>query len=184
MILFLLFFIATGQAQVIELEEAKVTYDSPTMTEINSPKAYTMMIKENFSGQFINNPIKFMKEHFDVNHLLAQGKKDRINSYDVDFKSKKGILRARFNESGKLISTFQKFKNIPLPHSLAQDLYRDYKGWAVTEFKYVASGKADQIDKEVYKLKLMNGNKTQRIKIKPDPNVTVQIAGKLKYKDN
>ena len=33
---------------------------------------------------------------------------------------------------------------------------------------YTASGKSDQIDKELYRIKLKNGNKSQIVKIVPD----------------
>ncbi len=176
-ILFLLFFIATGQAQVIELEEAKVTYSSTAMEKLTNSTQVTMVIKEEFTGQFFSDPISFAKKHFNVKLINTQGQSDQIETYRVHFKTKNGGLQAYFNNKGNLIYTFQKFKNLPLPNALAHDLYRDYKGWTVTKNVYIASGKADQIDKEIHKIKLVKGKEVQRIKIKPVYVAVEKLAG-------
>src|SRR5680860_1232900 len=72
------------------------------------------------------------------------------------------------NYDGELTKTAQKFKNIPLPFNLRRELYTSYKGWNMVKNTYTASGKSDQIDKELYRIKLKNGNRSQIVKIVPE----------------
>ena len=91
-----------------------------------------------------------------------------VFSYDVGLQSLKGALMANFDRNGVLLTTAQKFKNIPLPLAISRLLVKDHKGWAMTKNSYVASGKGDVLNKELYRITLKNGKNTQNIKIVPD----------------
>lgn len=164
-ILFLLAGIATGHAQVIHLDEARVTNSAKIITNGNNS---SYMVLENYSGQFMKNPIGFMKENFDVKLFIAQMKGEEYESYRVEFRNRKGLLVADFDTNGKLLGTTQKFKNIPLPLTVSRDLVTNYKGWAMTRNIYTASGKGDAIDKELYKITMRNGKTKKNVKIIPD----------------
>lgn len=178
LLLLLVGWIGTSQAQQItELEEAKVI--APNTVEISSDlDNYTFIIKENYVGEFIKNPIGFMNENFDINAFIATINNDDYDEYIVTFKSAKGYLEANFDDDGTLLKTSQRFKDIVLPLNVRRELYRNHKGWTMVQNKYLASGKGERIDREVYKIKIKNGNQSQNIKIDPRAIGASEVASK------
>lgn len=171
--LFLVAVIPTGQAQVIQLEEAKVNF-SPKAVMVSSGTGETVFkITERYKGQFSDNPILFMKETFNMKYFIDQPENAKYDSYVVNFKSSNGHLKANFNKKGDLTSTYQRFKNVKLPLAIKRDILNTHKGWIIKNNVYVASGKRDLIQKELYKIKLKNGKKVKTLRMKP---VTVRLA--------
>jgi len=172
-----LFFIVSVQAQeVTRLEATTVTFNPFVTDVISYLDNHAFIVKENVAGEFSKNPIGFMKENFDIQNFIsfldlkesADLQKSHYESYQVTFSSSKGFLDAKFSKDGKLEETSQNFKNILLPLNVRRELYTSYKGWNMVKNTYTASGKSDQIDKELYRIKLKNGNKSQTVKIVPD----------------
>ncbi|TVZ28606.1 hypothetical protein JM83_3741 [Gillisia sp. Hel_I_86] len=167
-LLLLVGLISTSQAQQItELEEAKVNF-APNAVKISSNlENHTFIVKESFAGEFIKNPIAFMKENFDIKTFITSIDNDVYDEYLVTFKSSKGYLEASYDDDGTLLKTNQRFKDIVLPLKVRRALYKNHTGWTMVQNKYLASGNGDRIDKEVYKIKIENGNKKQHIRIDP-----------------
>jgi hypothetical protein len=174
----LLFCVVSVKAQEItQLEETNVTFQ-PYVTNVDSyiDNSFSVMVDENYAGEFSKNPIEFMKENFDIHSFISfldQHKSNGLQKtdyeyYQVTFSTNKGDLVAKFSTDGELEETSQNFKNILVPSDIRRELYRSYKGWKMVKNTYIASGKSDQIDKELYRIKLKNGNKSQIVKIVPD----------------
>lgn len=176
----LLFWVVSVKAQeVTQLKETKVTFE-PFVTDVVSYlDNYSFIVEENYAGEFSENPINFMKENFDIKSFISyisylnqrrstDLQKSHYESYEVTFSSSKGYLEAKFSKDGELEETSQNFKNILLPLNVRRELYTRYKGWDQVKNTYTASGKSDQIDKELYRIKIKNGNRSQIVKIVPD----------------
>lgn len=173
----LLFWVVSVKAQeVTQLEETKVTFE-PFVTDVVSYlDNYSFIVEENYAGEFNKNPINFMKKNFNIKSFISylDGRKptdlqkSHYESYQVSFSSNKGYLNAKFSKDGELEGTAQNFKNIVLPLNVRRELYTSYKGWNQVKNTYTASGKRDQIDKELYRIKIKNGNRSQIVKIVPD----------------
>jgi len=167
-LLLLVGFISTSQAQKItQLEEAKVSFAPKAIKISSNLDNYVFTVKENFAGEFIKNPMAFMQENFDINTFITSIDNDDYEEFLVTFKSSKGYLEANYDKEGTLVKTSQSFKDIVLPLNVRRELYKNHTGWTMVQNKYLASGKGDRIDKEVYKIKIENGNKRQNIKIDP-----------------
>jgi len=173
----LLFFVVSVKAQeVTQLEETTITFESIGFDVVSNLDNYSFIVKENHVGEFSKNPINFMKENFDIQSFISfLDRQNRSNlqktdyeSYRVTFSSDKGYLEAKFSKDGELTETAQNFKNILVPLNVRRELYTSYKGWNMVKNTYTASGKSDQIDKELYRIKLKNGNKSQIVKIVPE----------------
>jgi len=174
----LLFCVVSVKAQEItQLEETNVTFQ-PYVTNVDSyiDNSFSVMVDENYAGEFSKNPIEFMKENFDIHSFISfldQHKSNGLQKtdyeyYQVTFSTNKGDLVAKFSTDGELEETSQNFKNILVPSDIRRELYRSYKGWNMVKNNYTASGKSDQIVKELYRIKLKNGNRSQIVKIVPD----------------
>jgi len=164
-ILFLLVGMTTGQAQIIQLEEARV---SAKNVKVRADGEFKFVVVESYTNEFIKNPIAFMKKNFDIHLVLKEMENQNLDSYVVEFKNRKGHLIANFDKQGKLLGTSQAFKNIALPLPICRDLVTNYKGWTMTKNQYLASGEGDVLDKELYKITMKNGNQTRRVKIIPN----------------
>jgi len=159
----------TIQAQeVIQLDEARLSFDPEAITVDSELGAIRCIVKEGYTGEFSKNPIGFMKEKFDFKEFLsAIVNKDDFDEYLVTFNSSKGFLEAIYTNDGDLVQTYQRFQDIALPPAVRNQLYLENKGWTAISNKYTASGKSDRIDREVYKIRLENGNKKRSVKIVP-----------------
>ncbi len=178
-ILLLLAGIATGHAQIIQLDEARV--DVKNLKIIAEGEGLKFTILEEYSNQFQKNPLGFMKENFDIFPFIEQMKGKNDIPYLVEFKNRKGYLNANFDKRGTLVSTSQKFKNIPLPLAVSRELVKKYKGWAVTKNLYIASGKGENLDKELYKITMKNGKKSKNVKIIPDRSNREVVSNQGKW---
>ena len=170
-------FVGHAQEQeILQLEEAKVGFTplDAKITRIGDSFAYT--VEEEYSGEFSEDPIAFMKSNFDINNFIAEFDGDKYTSYLVTFKSSKGHLSADFNHKGELIKTYQKFVDIVLPLDVRREVYKSNKGWTMTSNKYIASGSGDLLEKEVYKIKLENGNQKRNIKLDPRSVARTTVA--------
>jgi hypothetical protein len=168
--------ISVKAQEVTQLEATTVTYNPFITDVITYGDNNVFIVREDYAGEFTKNPIKFMKENFDIQNFITfldkknstDLHKSRYESYQLTFSSDKGYLDAKFSKDGELKGTAQNFKNILVPLDIRRELYTNYKGWNMVKNKYTASGKSDQIDKELYRIKLKNGNKSQIVKIVPD----------------
>jgi hypothetical protein len=157
------------QAQeVIQLGEARISYNPDAIVVNSDLNSVGFTVKENYIGEFTKNPIQFMKQNFDFKGLLSSVEnKDDFDGFLVTFKSSKGYLEAVYTSEGELKRTHQRFVDKALPTIVRNQLYLENKGWTMASNKYIASGNSDRIDKEIYKIKLENGNKSRRVKIVP-----------------
>lgn len=158
-------FIATAQSQEItELEEARVHMNPVSEKFTGDADEYTFSVKEEYIGEFMQNPLGFMRSNFNVLTLIDQLDED-YDTYLISFRTSKGALDAEFDDEGELGRHKQSFKDVALSRKIMAKLYRDHKGWAAVGNKYIARGYGDQIKKAFYKIKLVNGNKSQTIRL-------------------
>lgn len=163
LIIVLIVFCATGHSQIL-LDEARVEYQPFSMKVDPITKSVELEIPEEINGEFQKDPLTFIKNHFNIQSFIQQNKKYKFNEYEVSFRSTKGKLTARYNKDGELISTQQKFKNVALPVAAHLEIMKQYKGGVVLSNTYVASSKAWDISKEIYRVKLKDGDRTRRLK--------------------
>lgn len=162
----LAFLSVVGNAQeVIKLKEAKVEFSPVSQQITNLGNSFIVNIKETFNGEFEQDPVSFMKTHFDIKKVIAELEVKGFDSYQVSFKSRKGELNADFDNKGNLMATALKFENIIVPSQLQYQLYRDYKGWAMVKTLHVASESNGSIKEDFYKVIMKKGKKKVNLKI-------------------
>lgn len=177
----LLLIVATtvGHAQKItQLEEAKVGFAPLDVEVYEDGESFTYTVNESYAGEFVKNPIAFMKANFDIKNFMAVHEGSGYDSYRITLKSGQGFLKADFDEDGELVRTYQRFENIPLPLDVRRELYVAHKGWSMTENKYIASGRGEMLEKEMYKIKIENGSRSQNIKLDPRSLGRTSVASK------
>lgn len=167
--------IGYGQ-KITELEEAKVGF-APLNVEVNEDgDNFSYTVSESYAGEFQKDPIAFMKANFDIQNFIATHEDRGFDTYHITVSSAQGFLKADYNSKGELLRTFQKFKDIVLPHDVRQELYSSHQGWNMTSNKYVASGRGELLEREVYKVKLENGKQKQNVKLDPKAIAQTRVA--------
>lgn len=163
--------IAQAQETII-LDPAVIEYDSPKVVTASNVADAEFTIEEERFNEFFEDPIGFVQENFDIASLKLN------DQAEVKFTCTKGYLKATFDENGELVSTSQRYKDILVPADLRYQLLKEHKGWMAVSNKYTARGHGDKIDKEIYKIKLveMNGNGVKRIKMIPGEVLDDRIA--------
>ena len=157
-----------GQAQVVtQLGETRVDFAPYSIIPTSNLDTYEVVVKESYVGQFSKNALKFVKENFNAKDLIKSINDPKYDSYLVSFRSSKGFLDITYNEDGEMKHSNQMFKDVVLPFELRREVYTNYKGWTMVKNKYVASGKGDMLNKELYRITLENGKNRQNIKIQP-----------------
>lgn len=164
----LFFFAFAGRAQeVTQLEEARITLEPIIPAPTSSPDEYSFEINQGFAVDFIKNPLAFVNNYFDIHGFIASVKNKNYDSYQVRFSTSKGFLEADYSKEGALTRSVQKFNDILLPLDVRNELYRQTKGWNMISNSYLARGNGDVLEKEQYKIKVKNGNKSKIVKIDP-----------------
>ena len=74
-----------SQAQIIELDEARVSFSPVSVIDENS---FSVSILENYAGEFEKDPLAFMKNNFDILEFISQLPGDDYESYLVSFRSR------------------------------------------------------------------------------------------------
>ncbi len=162
----LLCLVFTSNAQEItELKETKISVESNTFLSSLNSNEYTYSIRGSYARDFEANAIRFLEENFDFQEFLKMEKIRPQDFYEITLSSSKGYLIASYSKEGELINTFQKFKNILVPSDIRQELYKNYKGWAMVSNIFKAYGENNTLNSAVYHIKLKKENQVQKIKI-------------------
>ena len=153
--------------QITELEEAKVGFSNFDSKVSRDGDSFSFNVEEAYTGEFSKDAIAFLKANFDIKSFIEELEDENYSSYLVTFKSADGFLSADYDREGNLVKTYQKFKDIALPLDVRREVYMANKGWTMTANKYIASGNGDLLEKEMYKIKLENGNQKRTMKLDP-----------------
>jgi len=162
---------------ITQLEETRIEFSPIVLAETNSPDEYRYKVNDGHAKEFIKNPIGFMETYFDIQSFIKEVANKNYNSYLVLFSTDKGSLEADYNKNGELIRTKQRFTDIHMPQKVRNELFRQTKGWSMVKNSYKAFGTGSLIDKELYRIKVVNGNKSKIIKIDPKKINEDRFAG-------
>ena len=131
---------------------------------------YKCIVDAAYTKAFTENAIAFVEENFSIHDdYLPLVKNHKHVSYLVTFANAHGFLEVTYNQKGEPIRTRQRFRNIIVPQNIRHELYKKYKGWRMVKNTYKALGGNSGLEKEVYRIKLKKGKKSQIVKI--DPNL-------------
>lgn len=177
LILSLLFlgFTATAQTQIV-LDEARVDYSPVSMKIDAGTNSLVIKLKEDFVGEFHNDPLAFVKNKFNSNQFIQENRNTNFDFYTVKFKSSNGHLTAHYNKRGELVSSYQIFKNVIIPDDAKLQILQKYRGCSFLKSSYAATSKGWDLKKEHYRVQIKDGDKVRRIKINKDAQ-GVRIAG-------
>ncbi len=90
--------------------------------------------------------------------------RDDYDLYFVTFYIPEGKVLASYDKNGNILRTAEKYKNVNLPTVVKEAILDRYPGWTISKDLFLVNYYEETGAKKKYKLKLVNGDKTMRIK--------------------
>lgn len=162
--------------EVIQLNETRVGFNPLDANVTSNGTSFSFSVKEAYAGQFEQDPLLFMMEHFDVNNFISQIADKQHDYFQVTFKSRKGVFIADFDKKGNLLGSSQRFESVVLPQELRKQLAEKYKGWSVLKTVHKARGNGGENTVDFYQLKIANGKKKKNLKINAASIAATEVA--------
>lgn len=94
--------------------------------------------------------------------------KEPAKEYKISFRQANARIKAAFDNSGSLLWSFEKYKNIACPENVRNTLSTEYREWKMKSNTYFVHYSKEGELRRVYKIELENGNKKQAIKLNPE----------------
>ncbi|MFV8839301.1 hypothetical protein [Salinimicrobium soli] len=173
--LLLMCFVGVGHSQIV-LDETRLEYKPVSLKMDPVNHELVVKVKEKAYGEFQKDPLAFVKNHFNVQQFIRDNEKLGYDSYEIVFKNRAGQLFTTFDNKGELIGSRQRFKNVPIPDDTKLAILEKYRDAKILSNRYAAYSKSWNIEKEVYKVKLQDGDKVRRLKIQRDAQ-GITLAG-------
>lgn len=143
--LFTLCFTLFGYAQTVELPETVISINANYLNSVEPENScnYVKKLEEALLNYDHSELIDLYDEKNDI--------------YNVTFKMTEGTIIASFNKDGKIIKTFEKYKNIRLPQVVLQAIAEKYPNYSIVEDIYVVKfhSAADDLKQE-YRITIKN----------------------------
>ncbi len=100
---------------------------------------------------------------FDITTSSIYDGKNR--RYHFEFNHKDGNVSTTFNGNGRIMKSFERYKNIAFPLTVRNSIYKAFPGWSAEANTYIVSYNSGQDAKKVLKVKLKKEGETKRIKV-------------------
>ena len=95
---------------------------------------------------------------------------DEYDYYQIRFYIPDGKILAAYDADGKILRTIEKFENVKLPESVSNAILDRFPGWTVSEDIYLVRYHKDKGVSKTYKVTLVNGEKTLKLKLDDQGN--------------
>lgn len=88
---------------------------------------------------------------------------DGTESYYILFEVEDGVLAAKFDEDGKLLSVVERFKNVRIPEKVRKSLAKKFPEWSLKSDKFVYVQRSGEVKRKRYKIIMRKNNKLRRV---------------------
>lgn len=140
-----------------------------TLPEVTVVPANYKYLK-NVGGKEVAMPVERLQRAaatYDV--TKSEYYEEDYDTYFISFKLPDGEILAAYDQSGKLMRTAERYKNIQLPSAVTKAVVTKYPNWAIAKDVYLVKYFDDKgATVKKYKLLLQNG--TKRIRVQVDEN--------------
>lgn len=150
-------------------EERAIELEGVTVSPINLDYMYTVIDK--------NMPRSVQKLEqkaalFDVTELEIYN--GQFEAYEVFFEQPNGSIIATYDEVGKIIQSYERFKDIALPLAIREYIYEKNPGWKIHKDIYVVSYYDNKDVSKIAKVQLLKDGLKRNLKV--DINEVYQLA--------
>lgn len=142
----------------IDLKEVKLL--GVTVTPLNT--TYLRKVQDPDTPELVKK-LENTAARFDVTEAsIYDGNHE---GYEVIFEQTNGRIIATYDQNGKIISSFERFKNLNLPPRVRNNIAKEYPGWIVHKDAYLVSYYVDaEHVKKVYKIQIRKENEKKNLR--------------------
>ena len=137
-----------NQEHIVELDHVAVSTANmiylETVQDQNTPKEVALLQKQ--------------AAIYDVRTSREFDPELRNEASETIFKNSKGAISAFYNSAGEIVSTYERFKDILLPRTVQQQLYKSHKDWVMVGNLYTSNYKGSDLIERSYKIRLQKGD--------------------------
>ncbi|MEZ2414098.1 hypothetical protein ACA086_03985 [Muriicola sp. E247] len=109
---------------------------------------------------------------FDITELdIYNG---QFEAYEVFFEQNNGSIIATYDSEGKILQSYERFKDITLPVAVREHIYKSHPGWKIHKDIYIVSYYDDRDVSKVAKVQLVKDGLKKNLKL--DVNEVYQLA--------
>jgi len=150
--------VSFGFAQV-EGEEGTVELEGVTVSPVNLAYQYAVIDPE--MPPSVQNLQKEVAR-YDVTEMPTYN--GRFEAYEVIFEQFNGSIIATYDGDGKIMNSFERFKDITLPLKVRQHIAKENPGWLIHKDVYMVSYYDDKELKKICKVKLLKDGQKRSLK--------------------
>jgi len=133
---------------------------SKTISLLNIP--YLNKVKNEIKPSNIRQ-LELMAFKYNIKKLLKPNNKPQ--QFIIKFIWSKNYIIARYNQDGKILSTYEEFKDFELPEHILKSISLDYPNWSIASKIYQVHYSRKSGTKMEYKIKIKKNDSRKRIKI-------------------
>ena len=109
---------------------------------------------------------------------ISQMFDSRSEPFEAVFRSTKGSVIVTYDNSGEILSSLEKFKDVILPESIKRYVLKKYPNWSLLNDTYFVSYKKGENIKKSYKIKIGKDNLKKNLKLDVSGNIFIFNVGK------
>lgn len=98
------------------------------------------------------------------NILVSDIYSKEFDSYEVKFENEKGRITATYDIDGEIMRSYEKFKDVKLPRSVAESIVEKYPGWAIVNTTYLVNYRLNKDLSREYKVFLEKDKEKKMVK--------------------
>ncbi|WP_425236530.1 hypothetical protein [Ulvibacterium sp.] len=76
-----------------------------------------------------------------------------------------GYISTLYNKSGKIVTSWERFRDVPPSKNIQKLVAKKFKGWEIVGNKYISNYSAEKVLRRLYKLKLSKDGRTKKVTI-------------------
>lgn len=101
--------------------------------------------------------------------------KGSSKTYRFTFEQSDGRISATFDGQGKIMHSYERFRNVIFPMSVRNSIYKEYPGWFIQNNTYIVSYSQDGKLNKTYKVRIGKGNLQKKLKIHADGRLLLAL---------
>ncbi len=90
---------------------------------------------------------------------------DSFDAYEVFFFHSGGRVIATYDKDGKILKSYEKFRDIPIPYMVRNIVFQSFPDWTINKNTYVVSYYRDKSITKTYHFQIQKGNEKRNIKM-------------------
>lgn len=141
-----------------------------SLAQINLPEVNVIATNYKYLSSIDNKVMPIQVKRLELEAAIFDVKnskyyEDDYDNYFISFFIPEGSILAAYDKDGRLIRTAEKFKNVAIPVTITQSVYKKYPQWKIAEDVYLVNYQDNKGTTKIYKLMLEKGSKRMKIKI-------------------